>query len=404
MSAADDPNRTAWVKVLTATWEKLTPASAIDEDAPAVAPVAEEPIPEATTADVSEVSVTAAATAALTGETVDVRDVPALAQEAGSPFTVFTNSQHGTRHGELNQDNCFHRVVQGSSKTFNVCAAFDGHGLLGEQASATASRTLDILSQTLKFNSIVTSPRETMEWLFEELHKAVVEDHKSPPETYTYPGRPGSAPLDFKLVEVGGKLGTAFSCTSAEGMPPAPIDYGTTAAVAVTFDDTVVIGSLGDAGAVLCHLDEDSECTGTLLSATHTAKDPAEIARIERDFPDKALITHDGYLAPLDDEMGGYEVQLTRSLGHALLGQFGISSTPEVLSVNLRKERAFGLVLCSDGVTDEFQPRDIAERVRSGEKNEVAKSLCQEAQDYCMEPDKIDDCTAVVILIDLPVE
>jgi serine/threonine protein phosphatase PrpC len=283
-----------------------------------------------------------------------------------------------------------------------VCAAFDGHGLLGEQASATASRTLDILSQTLKFSNIVTSPKETMEWLFDELHKAVVEDHKSPPENYTYPGRPGSEPLDFKLVEVGGKLGKAYTCTSADGMPPASIDYGTTAAIAVAFDDTVVVGSLGDAGAVLCHLDEGSQCTGTLLSATHTAKDPAEIARIERDFADKALITHDGYLAPLDDEMGGYEVQLTRSLGHALLGQFGISSKPEVLSLNLRKERAFGLVLCSDGVTDEFQPRDIAERVHSGEKDEVAKSLCQEAQEYCMDTDKIDDCTAVVILVNLP--
>lgn len=117
-----------------------------------------------------------------------------------------------------------------------------------------------------------------------------------------------------------------------------------------------------------------------------------------------AHFTQDGYLAPLHDELGQYEVQLTRSLGHKLLRQFGIICTPEVIVLDLDApgdDQITALVLCSDGVTDELQPRDIAERVANADTPEEAcRVLVADAQEYCMDRDKIDDCTAVVLVIE----
>lgn len=98
----------------------------------------------------------------------------------------------------------------------------------------------------------------------------------------------------------------------------------------------------------------------------------AEQARINRDYPGKAFFTPDGYLAPEDEELCQYEVQLTRSLGHKLLKEFGITHEPDIRQRDISDKENFALVLCSDGVTDELQPKEISERVaRAGSVEEV---------------------------------
>lgn len=55
-------------------------------------------------------------------------------------------------------------------------------------------------------------------------------------------------------------------------MPPAPIDFGTTAALAVTYGTTAVLGSIGDAGIVVCKKNRTyNEDDGKLVSSHHTA-------------------------------------------------------------------------------------------------------------------------------------
>jgi hypothetical protein len=73
------------------------------------------------------------------------------------------------------------------------------------------------------------------------------------------------------------------------------------AAIAVVNKEGIaVVGSLGDAGAVVCMQGDDSDTyLGRLVSASHTASDPDEQERIERDFPDKVHFTHDGCVIPL---------------------------------------------------------------------------------------------------------
>eukprot|EP00041_Stephanoeca_diplocostata_P023168 m.563489 g.563489 ORF g.563489 m.563489 type:complete len:831 (+) comp22233_c0_seq1:116-2608(+) len=348
---------------------------------------------------------------------------PQPSDTAGVCQDFSMNSQHGTRHGELNQDSCYGTTVrvpsggggatgEGDSEIV-ICAAFDGHGLLGERAAVAAAAELETLcndQSVLEGFAPGNDTSQAMVDLFARLHDRVCAEHQRIPRNYSYPGRPGSGTTEFKLQKYDQeptspdgsgaetrKSGLTYRYSS-EHMPPAPIDFGCTAAVAVVVGTQAVVGSLGDAGAVVCRSDSDGEPTGELISATHTAKDDAEIERIERDFPGKAYFTPDGYLAPLDDDLGQYEVQLTRSFGHALLKDFGITAEPHVHTFDVKETNTFALVLCSDGVTDELQPRDIAERVAQEDSPDAsAKTLCQDAQDFCMETEKIDDCTAVVL-------
>ena len=328
-------------------------------------------------------------------------------------------SQHGTRHGTLNQDAAFTCTLPDAT----VAAVFDGHGILGERAASAAVAELQSATGAPGFAAgFAADPEHAMEVLFEQLQRRVLAAHEDPPATYSYPGKPNSEPLEFRLADTGGALGqppcarprraaagpdrrpagTVFECTNGP-MSLAPIDFGATAAVAVVVGGRLVVGSIGDAGAVVCYVTDEGEAEGELISAHHTASDAEEMERIERDFPGKALFTPDGYLAPLDDVLGQFEVQLTRSLGHAQLGQFGITCTPEVRVVELQPadgRTVAALVLCSDGVTDELQPRDIAQRTMDAPTAaEAAAVLVQEAQDYCMDRDRVDDCTVALLAI-----
>lgn len=166
------------------------------------------------------------------------------------------NSQHGTRHGELNQDSCYGTTVRVRSagvagedeSEIVVCAAFDGHGLLGERAAVAAAAELETLCNdhaVLEGFAPGNDASAAMVDLFARLHDRVCAEHQRIPRNYSYPGRPGSDTTEFKLKkyeqEPGSPDGSGSETRksgltyrySSEHMPPAPIDFGCTAAVAV---------------------------------------------------------------------------------------------------------------------------------------------------------------------------
>jgi serine/threonine protein phosphatase PrpC len=284
------------------------------------------------------------------------------------------------------------RNPDGSQRAF-VAGVFDGHGLLGERAAKAAAETLREICQDPKFdpNKFIANAHEEMRRLFARLQEAVLAQHEREriPDTYEYPGSSSTMSFEIKSHPV-----FAYAYSAHPMMPPAPIDFGCTAVVAVVCSGMLCVGNAGDAGAFLCV--PNSAESVRVLSERHNAKEQAEVDRIERDFADKARITPDGYLAPLDPNICQYEVQTTRCLGHKLLRAAGITSDPTITVSPLREARA--LILCSDGVSDELQPRDIADRVvDAGSAEEAAQALCRDAQDFCMDQDHVDDCTVVVV-------
>jgi serine/threonine protein phosphatase PrpC len=309
----------------------------------------------------------------------------------------------------VNQDTCVSKLFEANGHQVAVAAVFDGHGLLGELASEVACRVLeskcsDVDDRGSWAHAFTEDAEGTMRGLFHELQEAVLEAHQVPRSAYSYTS--GSTTLDFVLKEGQGpaELGAMYVSEEHPYQPPRPIDFGCTAVIAVCVGDRIVVGNAGDAGALYLEKDKpgyedrDGYCV-TTLTRKHTAKEAAEVERVERDFPGLALITPDGYLASTDAFLGQYEVELTRSLGHNLLRRAGLISEPEVRVVAISDVHSFGLVLCSDGVTDELDGPGILDRVaQAGSAREASQVLCKEAQDYCMDESKIDDCTAVVVL------
>jgi serine/threonine protein phosphatase PrpC len=304
----------------------------------------------------------------------------------------------------VNQDAAFHTTIEvpGHGKA-QVAAVFDGHGLLGEVAAEVAVKALEGLTSTLAWEEVASAPEAFMTALFEQLNAAVLEAHDSPPAQYAYTS--GSTTLHFELkADADPTLGAMYICPEHDYMPPRPIDFGCTAVVAVCLGETMVVGNAGDAGGLLLRQNQP-DCEDrdgyavTFFTGKHTASSEAEQARIDRDFPNAAIFTPDGYLAPTDPVLSQYEVQLTRSLGHRLLRQAGVAANPDCFATTLDEAQSFALVICSDGVTDELSEGDILDRVTAAaDAKDAALTLVRDAQNYCMDPDKIDDTTALVLL------
>ena len=304
----------------------------------------------------------------------------------------------------MNQDAAYHTVVDVPSLgKAQVAAVFDGHGLLGEVAAEVAVKALEALAPGLPYDKVTSAPEAFMTSLFEQLNDAVLAAHDSPPAQYAYTS--GSTTLHFELqADADPALGAMYTCPEHAYMPPRPIDFGCTAVVAVCLGDQMVVGNAGDAGGLLLKQNQE-DCEDrdgyavSFFTGKHTASTEAEQQRIDRDFPNAAIFTPDGYLAPTDPVLSQYEVQLTRSLGHRLLRQAGVTAEPDCFVTTLDQFQSFALVICSDGVTDELSEGDILDRVvAAADARDAAKTLVKDAQDYCMDPEKIDDTTAMVLL------
>ena len=359
-------------------------------------------------------------------------------------FKVAAYSHVGTRHGDCNQDRPFYGYT---ADGMLVAAVFDGHGLLGETAASACVNEMERLLATgrnsgassstststssspppppttpveLTRAAVYSDPHSVCTALFSQLQLAVERAHDAAPSSYSYTS--GQTTLNFELdVTAGGNaeaasaLGPMYVCPEMDYLPPRPVDFGCTAVVAFVggannaastteSSEEVIVAAAGDASAIICRQNvpgcEDRDGFAVDVPCVkHTASEPMEQDRIERDFPGEAYFTPDGYLAPTDPLLSQYETQITRSIGHRLLRAAGITSDPEVHRVSVGRGQGHSLLLCSDGITDELAPEGILDRLVAvaGDAKDAAQGICKDAQDFCMDEDKIDDCTAVVV-------
>jgi len=75
-------------------------------------------------------------------------------------------------------------------------------------------------------------------------------------------------------------------------------------------------------------------------------------------------ILSDGYLRVEEGDWTGYELAMTRALGHKLLAKFGVVTSPFVLQRTLELTDVC-LILASDGVWDAFSYKEAVHLVMS---------------------------------------
>eukprot|EP00727_Mastigamoeba_balamuthi_P006981 m51a1_g2903 hypothetical protein (328) ;mRNA; f:477916-479116 len=208
----------------------------------------------------------------------------------------------------------------------------DGHGYHGREASHQAARTMRSC-----LRAATSSPATGAEGA----RAALVEAF----------GRAHEGILDY-----------------ARQMPASSRDFGTTAAVAVvTREREVVCAWAGDTRALLLRRDADGGYGVVPLTRDHTLRDPAELARL-RSAGGEILDNGKGDIRVrpprkefTDKEVsqGRLCVNMSRALGHIVLGSYGVIATPEV-SVE-RAAAGDRLVIASDGLWKSLTSEEAAE-------------------------------------------
>ncbi|OIT30538.1 PREDICTED: probable protein phosphatase 2C 51 [Nicotiana attenuata] len=197
-----------------------------------------------------------------------------------------------------------------------VVAVFDGH--IGEYASELASKKI---LEKFKFHLKNYHGHEFMEFLKTSLVKTIEE-----------------IDAEFSKIAIEHEL---YS--------------GSTAVVALIYNNHVLVANVGDSKAFICSQRE--ELAGDLvkeLTRDHNALRADERARIEASGGKFSRTMND---VPL---LNGH-FPMTRAIGDVPLKKYGIIATPEVTDwVNLSSKDEF-LVVSSDGIFESLSPQKVCD-------------------------------------------
>ncbi|KFM25536.1 putative protein phosphatase 2C 12 [Auxenochlorella protothecoides] len=279
---------------------------------------------------------------------------------------IGTATLTGSRYGNLNQD--FVVVEQlltaRQMKALKlpqcyVAAVLDGHGMLGEDASREAGRAIAASLRTapaLHTRGLAALSDAEVEALlgaaFQAGHKAALGVAAHAPGVYTYPrGARGAQTYVLKSLDGGDKayidphLGARI------------LEYGTTATVALVQGRALALANVGDSLAVVGR-EEGGAYHVDLVSTRHYGADSGERARLAAEVGDAVAVeSEDGYISVREGRMRGYQLAMTRALGHRLLSKLGVSQAPSVVRRTLGPDDLC-LILASDGVWEVFSPSE----------------------------------------------
>eukprot|EP00879_Flechtneria_rotunda_P015863 GHRR01016590.1.p1 GENE.GHRR01016590.1~~GHRR01016590.1.p1 ORF type:complete len:233 (+),score=75.21 GHRR01016590.1:1096-1794(+) len=180
------------------------------------------------------------------------------------------------------------------------------------------------------------------------------------------------------------------------------LECGTTCTLAMFQADRVCIANVGDSSAVLVSLSDD-DVVARFVTVDHNGNNNEEVQRINTQHSRVAEICNDSkYLRIHTGMWAGYELGVTRALGHKHLEAHGVSCEPAVNTFELQPEDAC-LIIASDGVWDVMDAREAANRVMDvisagGSAAEAAKRLVQDTVMLaeCSPDGDADNTTALV--------
>ena len=287
-----------------------------------------------------------------------------------------------------------------------IAAVLDGHGMLGEEASRQAGRAIVSALRhcaALQRAPLASLPDAVVDRAFVEAfeagHRAALGVAAHAPSVYTYP-LGGRNAHTFVLKTLGQERAYIDP-----GLNVRVLEYGTTATVALVQGRGVAVANVGDSLATL-----GSEQGGAyhvnLLTRRHWGGDAGERARLERDFGKLVrLEDEDGYLTVNEGRLSGYQLAMTRALGHAVLSQYGVIPRPSVQRHTLSRDDLC-LILASDGVWETCSPSEavvgLCDLLAQGQSvPEAALELARSAVELstAASPDFGADNTTVAVFV-----
>ncbi|PNH04301.1 putative protein phosphatase 2C 12 [Tetrabaena socialis] len=319
----------------------------------------------------------------------------------------------GNRYGEMNQDYCVSvvqemyapgEIPKGHRQTY-IAAICDGHGVLGDKAASYAGKSLvrHLYTSSLR-NRLLKDVRPEAEKLmvsaFQKGHNAAMSLYDDPPKSIRYSAHRKSM-ATYTLESSGGV------CVYRNGSGPERLlEFGCTCTCAVVQGATVCIANVGDSTAVL-GTETGASYSARTLTVRHNGHCPGEAQRVKESYGSKVNIkdgaNEDGYLQVLSGPWQGYELSVTRALGHKHMADHGVLTTPHVVSFEADPADCC-MVLASDGVWDVMGPEDAVNRVMEAANEgktaaQAAKMLVQEAVDLGISSPsgEADNTSAIVV-------
>ena len=234
---------------------------------------------------------------------------------------------------------------------------------------------------------------------FEAGHRAALDVAAHAPSVYTYP-LGGRGAHTFVLKTLGHERAYIDP-----GLNVRVLEYGTTATVALVQGRGVAVANVGDSLATLGS-EQDGAYHVRLLTRRHWGGDAGERARLERDFGRLVrLEDEDGYLTVNEGRLSGYQLAMTRALGHCVLSQYGVIPRPSVQRHTLSRDDLC-LILASDGVWETCSPSEavvcLCDLLAQGQSvPEAALELARSAVELstAASPDIGADNTTVAVFV-----
>lgn len=326
----------------------------------------------------------------------------------------------GNRYGDLNQDfalvqHAFNKDELSGTSIWQQCcvaAVLDGHGMLGEQVARQAGRALvDDVCARAKANgcNLLEQPRDKLATYvtgaFGRAHQTSLCVYDDPPDAITYPCGTMNK-MTYTLYRPNGLPCYRASVPRAGGCDRL-LECGTTCTLALIQGDQLCVANVGDSAAALVSLTDDGDVAARMLTVDHNGMDRQEAARILGQYGHVASISDDrGYLSIRAGMWAGYELSVTRALGHKHLSEYGVLCEPTVNTMQLQPADAC-LIVASDGVWDVMDPREAANRVMDvisagGSAEEAARQLVQDTimLAECSPGGDTDNTTALVAVFE----
>eukprot|EP01025_Chloroclados_australasicus_P032005 TRINITY_DN323_c0_g1_i1.p2 TRINITY_DN323_c0_g1~~TRINITY_DN323_c0_g1_i1.p2 ORF type:complete len:348 (-),score=27.52 TRINITY_DN323_c0_g1_i1:553-1596(-) len=285
-------------------------------------------------------------------------------------------SNCGSRYGTLNQDyGVVQPVIDPEELTCQdrqqcfIGAVLDGHGILGQETARYAGKALvrylcgsDLRTKAVrKWKS--QSVQNLLQQAFKWAHLAALSVYEHPPKEVKYSANTGKSSRTFFLSRY--KNCQTYSTPLRLGeRQEVLLECGTTCSLVVLEGDRLWIANVGDSTIVLGSK-MGTQYEGTPITVTHNGLNEGEVKRLRSlAYARQVSIQNDGYLRVEQGDWKGYEIGMTRALGHKLLAKFGVLITPSI-SLRMLQSTDLCLILASDGVWDAYNYTEAVNLVLS---------------------------------------